>query len=41
MAKAGGVAKEVAERIGDKIGFGTGIVLDLGEAGFGCCGPSV
>jgi hypothetical protein len=38
VAKAGGVAKEVAERIGDKIGFGTGVVLDLGEAGFGAAG---
>jgi len=40
VAKAGGVAKEVAERIGDKIGFGTGIVLDLGEAGFGAAGQA-
>jgi hypothetical protein len=33
-----GVAQEVAERIASKAGFGTGVTLDLAEAGFGAAG---
>jgi len=38
VAALRGVAAEVAERIGKKVGFGTTITLDLGEAIFGSAG---